>query len=181
MLINICQYGIPETGQWLQTTMQVCFWVYLSFVVFASSGIYLIIWSTQYAYPFFPQHPHLLTHKNIPNPYHDTNLDLPRLSSAPNRAIRRKPHRQPPKRRSSRENKLNCYISRCNLHPRDRLPRQPDDLQRLHLPPHDTEASSRTYSARNGKFHPPIFPPFFRANISSLSLSVQAASQSPVS
>jgi hypothetical protein len=43
----MCQYGIPETGQWFQTTMQVCFWAYASLSIIASSGLYLIIWSTQ--------------------------------------------------------------------------------------------------------------------------------------
>jgi len=47
ILINMCQYGIPETGEWFQTVMQVCYWVYASLSVIASSGIYLIIWSTQ--------------------------------------------------------------------------------------------------------------------------------------
>jgi hypothetical protein len=47
----MCQYGIPETGVWFQTTMQVCFWIYASVAVLASASIYLIIWSTQYATP----------------------------------------------------------------------------------------------------------------------------------
>ncbi|PMD26997.1 hypothetical protein NA56DRAFT_561651 [Hyaloscypha hepaticicola] len=67
ILINMCQYGIPRTGQWLQTTMQVCYWAYLSLSVVASSGMYLIIWSTQ-TFPIhtmtpiwiFPAYPLLL-------------------------------------------------------------------------------------------------------------------------
>jgi ABC-type transport system involved in cytochrome c biogenesis permease subunit len=47
----MCQYGIPETGQWLQTVMQVCFWAYASLSVITSSGIYLILWSTQSVAP----------------------------------------------------------------------------------------------------------------------------------
>ncbi|RDW91577.1 hypothetical protein BP5796_02742 [Coleophoma crateriformis] len=47
ILINICQYGIPETGEWLQTTMQICFWIYAAIAFLASAGIYLVIWSTQ--------------------------------------------------------------------------------------------------------------------------------------
>jgi len=47
ILINICQYGIPENGEWLHTTMQVLFWMYAGVSVFASSGLYLIMWSTQ--------------------------------------------------------------------------------------------------------------------------------------
>jgi hypothetical protein len=47
ILINFCQYGIPETGEWFQTVMQVFFWVYASIAVLASSGMYLILWSTQ--------------------------------------------------------------------------------------------------------------------------------------
>jgi hypothetical protein len=45
----MCQYGIPETGVWFQTAMQICFWTYASVAVLASASIYLIIWSTQYA------------------------------------------------------------------------------------------------------------------------------------
>ncbi|TVY75873.1 Malic acid transport protein [Lachnellula suecica] len=47
ILINFCQYGLPKTGQWFQVTMQVCYWAYASMSVIASSGMYLIIWSTQ--------------------------------------------------------------------------------------------------------------------------------------
>ncbi|KAH6722727.1 voltage-dependent anion channel-domain-containing protein [Leptodontidium sp. MPI-SDFR-AT-0119] len=67
ILINMCQYGIPYTGPWFQTVMQVCFWAYVSLSVIASSGIYLIIWSTQ-SFPIhmmtpiwiFPAYPLLL-------------------------------------------------------------------------------------------------------------------------
>ncbi|ESZ97130.1 hypothetical protein SBOR_2488 [Sclerotinia borealis F-4128] len=40
-------YGIPKTGLWFQTTMQVCFWAYSTLSVIASSGLYLLLWSTQ--------------------------------------------------------------------------------------------------------------------------------------
>ncbi|KAE9377459.1 hypothetical protein N431DRAFT_365249 [Stipitochalara longipes BDJ] len=67
ILTNMCQYGIPETGQWFQTVMQACFWAYFSLSVIASSGMYLIIWSTQ-TFPIhtmtpiwiFPAYPLLL-------------------------------------------------------------------------------------------------------------------------
>lgn len=67
ILINMCQYGIPETGQWFQKTMQVCFWVYASLSFISSSGLYLVIWSTQ-TFPIhtmtpiwiFPAYPLLL-------------------------------------------------------------------------------------------------------------------------
>ena len=44
--INICQYGIPHTGVWLLRVMEVLFWIYLPVSVLASSGMYLIMWST---------------------------------------------------------------------------------------------------------------------------------------
>ncbi|CAG8955649.1 hypothetical protein HYFRA_00009603 [Hymenoscyphus fraxineus] len=47
ILINMAQYGIPRTGEWFQTVMQVCFWSYALATFLASSGMYLIIWSTQ--------------------------------------------------------------------------------------------------------------------------------------
>jgi len=67
ILINTCQYGIPLCGEWLQTTMQICFWAYLCVAVIASSSIYLIIWST-HSFPIqtmtpiwiFPAYPLLL-------------------------------------------------------------------------------------------------------------------------
>ncbi|PQE26733.1 hypothetical protein CJF31_00003409 [Rutstroemia sp. NJR-2017a BVV2] len=46
ILSNIAQYGVPKTGLWLQTTMQVCFWAYASLSVLASAAIYLMLWST---------------------------------------------------------------------------------------------------------------------------------------
>ncbi|KAI8634337.1 voltage-dependent anion channel-domain-containing protein [Xylariaceae sp. FL1651] len=68
ILINICQYGIPHTGPWLQRVMEVLFWVYLFVSVSASAGMYLILWSTQ-IFPIhtmtpvwvFPAYPLLLT------------------------------------------------------------------------------------------------------------------------
>ncbi|KAK8905770.1 hypothetical protein QC760_11259 [Botrytis cinerea] len=64
----MCQYGIPKTGLWFQTTMQVCFWAYCTLSVVASSGMYLLLWSTQ-EFPIgnmtplwtFPAYPLLLT------------------------------------------------------------------------------------------------------------------------
>ncbi|KAG9228921.1 voltage-dependent anion channel-domain-containing protein [Amylocarpus encephaloides] len=47
MFTNMAQYGIPHTGPWFQTVMQVLFWSYASISFIASSGMYLIIWSTQ--------------------------------------------------------------------------------------------------------------------------------------
>ncbi|KAM0132795.1 hypothetical protein ACHAO1_006540 [Botrytis cinerea] len=68
VLVTMCQYGIPKTGLWFQTTMQVCFWAYCTLSVVASSGMYLLLWSTQ-EFPIgnmtplwtFPAYPLLLT------------------------------------------------------------------------------------------------------------------------
>ncbi|KAK8905773.1 hypothetical protein QC760_11259 [Botrytis cinerea] len=68
ILVTMCQYGIPKTGLWFQTTMQVCFWAYCTLSVVASSGMYLLLWSTQ-EFPIgnmtplwtFPAYPLLLT------------------------------------------------------------------------------------------------------------------------
>ncbi|KAE8448927.1 hypothetical protein EG329_008723 [Mollisiaceae sp. DMI_Dod_QoI] len=67
ILINMSQYGIAETGEWFQTVMQICFWAYAALSFLASSGLYLIIWSTQ-TFPIhtmtpiwiFPAYPLLL-------------------------------------------------------------------------------------------------------------------------
>jgi len=67
VLINFSQYGIPHTGPWFHTVMQVLFWAYVAISVIASAGIYLIIWSTQ-SFPIhmmtpiwiFPAYPLLL-------------------------------------------------------------------------------------------------------------------------
>ncbi|KAE9979199.1 hypothetical protein EG328_001035 [Venturia inaequalis] len=47
ILINITQYGIGRTGPWLETTMLIMFWIYCALAILASSGMYLLIWSTQ--------------------------------------------------------------------------------------------------------------------------------------
>ncbi|RFU24183.1 hypothetical protein B7463_g12156, partial [Scytalidium lignicola] len=67
ILINITQYGIPQAGEWLVRTMQVLFWVYAALSILASSGMYLLLWSTQ-TFPIhnmtpiwvFPAYPLLL-------------------------------------------------------------------------------------------------------------------------
>ncbi|KAM3072540.1 hypothetical protein ACMFMG_009335 [Clarireedia jacksonii] len=46
ILTNIAQYGVSNTGLWLQTTMQVCFWAYASLSALSSAAIYLMLWST---------------------------------------------------------------------------------------------------------------------------------------
>ncbi|KAK5997127.1 Malic acid transport-like protein [Cladobotryum mycophilum] len=66
--INICQYGVPHCGAWLLRTMEIIFWIYLSLSAIASSGLYLILWSTL-IFPVhmmtptwvFPAYPLLLT------------------------------------------------------------------------------------------------------------------------
>ncbi|KAK8086587.1 c4-dicarboxylate transporter [Apiospora phragmitis] len=52
ILINVCEYGIPNAGPWLQRAVEVLFWVYITVSVTASCGMYLILWSTQ----IFPIH-----------------------------------------------------------------------------------------------------------------------------
>ncbi|KAF2767625.1 hypothetical protein EJ03DRAFT_376055 [Teratosphaeria nubilosa] len=49
ILLNITEYGTAEgrTGAWLLHGMEVLFWVYCALAVVFSSGIYLIMWSTQ--------------------------------------------------------------------------------------------------------------------------------------
>ncbi|OTB04106.1 hypothetical protein M426DRAFT_321204 [Hypoxylon sp. CI-4A] len=68
ILINTCEYGITETGPWLQHVMEWLFWIYTVVCVVASAGMYLILWSTQ-IFPIhtmtpvwvFPGYPLLLT------------------------------------------------------------------------------------------------------------------------
>jgi len=47
IFITICQYGIPHAGPWLLQVMEAMFWIYISASVVASTGMYLILWSTQ--------------------------------------------------------------------------------------------------------------------------------------
>ncbi|KAI4181396.1 MAG: hypothetical protein LQ346_006792 [Caloplaca aetnensis] len=47
ILINISQYGIAKTGPWLNHAMFVLFWFDAALAVLASSGIYLLMWSTK--------------------------------------------------------------------------------------------------------------------------------------
>lgn len=68
ILINTCEYGVPATGVWLLKTMEVLYWIYLCVSIFASAGMYLILWSTL-IFPIhtmtpvwvFPAYPLLLT------------------------------------------------------------------------------------------------------------------------
>jgi hypothetical protein len=48
ILINTCQYGIPNTGIWLLRTMELMFWIYAALSVSVSALLYLILWSTLY-------------------------------------------------------------------------------------------------------------------------------------
>ena len=47
ILINITQYGVGKAGPWLSDVMIVLYWVNLALAVLFSSGIYLLMWSTQ--------------------------------------------------------------------------------------------------------------------------------------
>ncbi|KAL8939780.1 MAG: hypothetical protein Q9216_003167 [Gyalolechia sp. 2 TL-2023] len=47
VLINISQYGLTETGPWLGRAVVVMFWIYAALAILSSSGIYLLMWSTQ--------------------------------------------------------------------------------------------------------------------------------------
>ncbi|PSR82237.1 voltage-dependent anion channel [Coniella lustricola] len=68
IFINICQYGIPYTGPWLLRAMEVLFWIWITVAIFASSAVYLVLWSTQ-VFPIhtmtpvwvFPAYPLLIT------------------------------------------------------------------------------------------------------------------------
>lgn len=52
IMINTCQYGIPNTGPWLLRTMEAMFWINVALSVATSATIYLILWSTM----IFPIH-----------------------------------------------------------------------------------------------------------------------------
>ncbi|KAK3315028.1 voltage-dependent anion channel-domain-containing protein [Apodospora peruviana] len=68
ILITTCQYGVPRAGPWLIQMMEAMFWIYVSASTFASTGMYLTLWSTQ-VFPIhtmtpiwvFPAYPLLLT------------------------------------------------------------------------------------------------------------------------
>ena len=47
VLINISQYGLNHVGPWLNTAVLVLFWIDVALAIIASTGIYLVIWSTQ--------------------------------------------------------------------------------------------------------------------------------------
>ncbi|KAJ9132646.1 C4-dicarboxylate transporter malic acid transporter [Pleurostoma richardsiae] len=46
ILVNVCQYGVPNTSVWLLRTMEVLFWFYLGASMLTSAGMYLSLWST---------------------------------------------------------------------------------------------------------------------------------------
>jgi tellurite resistance protein TehA-like permease len=43
ILMTIAQYGIPETGRWLQVAFKVLFWIYAALAFLSSCCIYLIL------------------------------------------------------------------------------------------------------------------------------------------
>ena len=43
ILINIVQYGVPQTGHWLSTAVLVAFWIDVALAILSSSGIYLLM------------------------------------------------------------------------------------------------------------------------------------------
>ncbi|KAL8723767.1 MAG: hypothetical protein Q9225_000062 [Loekoesia sp. 1 TL-2023] len=47
VLINISQYGLTKAGPWLSHAVLVLFWIDAALAVLASSGIYLLMWSTK--------------------------------------------------------------------------------------------------------------------------------------
>ncbi|KAK4095081.1 hypothetical protein Purlil1_777 [Purpureocillium lilacinum] len=83
IMINTCEYGVPRSGVWLLRTMEVMFWFYVALSVFASAGIYLVLWSTL-IFPVhtmtptwvFPAYPLLLT-----APFAATLIDAAETSS----------------------------------------------------------------------------------------------------
>ncbi|KAI9719787.1 MAG: hypothetical protein M1812_003275 [Candelaria pacifica] len=47
ILINITQYGLSNSGYWLNVASLVLFWIYAALAFLLSFGAYLIMWSTQ--------------------------------------------------------------------------------------------------------------------------------------
>lgn len=43
ILINISQYGLPQTGPWLSTAVLVTFWIDVALAILSSTGIYLLM------------------------------------------------------------------------------------------------------------------------------------------
>ena len=48
ILINISQYGLHHTGDWLLNAVEALFWIDCILAILFSAGIYLLLWSTQY-------------------------------------------------------------------------------------------------------------------------------------
>ncbi|KAG4430082.1 hypothetical protein IFR05_014427 [Cadophora sp. M221] len=47
MLMAFAKYGVPSSGKWLQTGLEVLFWVYAAMAFLSSCAIYVILCSTQ--------------------------------------------------------------------------------------------------------------------------------------
>ncbi|KAH8698732.1 voltage-dependent anion channel [Talaromyces proteolyticus] len=76
ILINISQYGLDRTGQWLTNLMFVVFWVDIFLAIATSVGIYVMLWTTQtFAIAemtpiwIFPAYPMLLVGPYVGNLY----------------------------------------------------------------------------------------------------------------
>lgn len=47
IMINVCEYGVPYTGLWLQRVVQLLYWIYIATSFTSSAAMYLTLWSTQ--------------------------------------------------------------------------------------------------------------------------------------
>ena len=52
ILLNISQYGLHNVGHWLNTTVMVLFWIDVALAVVASSGIYLLMYTSESMWTF---------------------------------------------------------------------------------------------------------------------------------
>jgi len=43
MLMAFAKYGVPSSGKWLQTGLEVLFWVYAAMAFLSSCAIYVIL------------------------------------------------------------------------------------------------------------------------------------------
>ncbi|KAK5636561.1 hypothetical protein RRF57_012273 [Xylaria bambusicola] len=137
IMTNITQYGCPHTGPWLQQVMEVLFWVYLAISVVASTGMYLVLWSTQ---PYPNRRIHL--YRTFPIQTMTPSWVFPAYPLLLNATFRHQPDLHGSSRPGRPQEQQTGNSHRGPHDPRHRFSHQLHDMRCLHLSADDSEIAS---------------------------------------
>lgn len=89
--------------------------------------------------------------KDVSNPHNDTHMDFSCLPSPFGCTVRCKSYSIVARCCCSCSHKFSYHSPRGRYRPRHRIPRESNDIQCFHLPPHDAKITSRNQSSGDGK------------------------------